>query len=615
MFEGLPVRQWRQGEGTFGLPPPAVVQQDKDLIFPELKMPRDSHLLAPWTQQLLREARKPRSAKRKVEQTEDVKPEEDEDQKERQHHNGWTAKKWSQISRQLEEPEPEYLAKRRKGLPSSYIEAPAFVPQIATRTAKVRKTDASGQEIVYEVIVPEGQTIEGEVKDEDVSMLEVPTLAPGTVVEGVGVANAEGQVVANDLLQPTPSRRRKPPPPKRKGGPGRGKKKVMFQPTTTTEGQGTSVGTPATTDGATPSGSTTHGNDANGANGEGEDDDGEDGEDGEEGEDGDEGDDDDREDGELSDGEGGVESLAEQVTDSQPAPIATTATDVAMPDAEVPAPAADAPATESTELPGLSTSSIAPPMELIEPTPTPVQPVALSMPAIPPQPQDTLPGLGMEPVAETGLAHEVAEGDVLPQEATTIPGLDAVPPTTSEVEATNSVVEGDGGDVEMSNNAAAEEVTIAHPEEPQAQTEAAHDTAPIVTEPQEPEATAQEPPRPDPLSISAITEPPPPEPSEPAPAPLDVPPVSAAGGDIPLSDVLNDAPPTESIPAVADAPTLPAVVEAEPVPPAAAEPDAPEEERHAMPIADLLAPAAEEEPKEDAAPGVPVVEETEQPPV
>lgn len=49
----------------------------------------------------------------------------------------------------------------------------------------------------------------------------------GTVVEGVGVANEDGVMVA-EHLKPSIAPRRNRPPPKKKGGPGRGKKRVTF---------------------------------------------------------------------------------------------------------------------------------------------------------------------------------------------------------------------------------------------------------------------------------------------------------------------------------------------------------------------------------------------------
>jgi len=211
------------------------------------------------------------------------------------------AKKWLQTPRHLEEPEREYVAKRRKGLPSLISEAAAVAVQIPTRTIKVRRNDGGGVGVIYEVIVAEGQVVEGEIRDQDVDTSQITILAPGTVVADLGVANAEGRLVANDLLQPSLLRRRRPPPPKRKGGPGRGKKKVMFQQiapdvnqavavnTTGVASDGTTIMVDSLGEMVTPSGLV-----------DGEDDEGDEDEDGEIVEDDGEGDDD-REEGELSD--------------------------------------------------------------------------------------------------------------------------------------------------------------------------------------------------------------------------------------------------------------------------------------------------------------------------
>ena len=137
--------------------------------------------------------------------------------------------KWTQVPQNLEGPEPEFLAERRKGLPSLYGGAPGAMGPLGQsgqmRKTKVRKWDAEGNMNVWDVLVPVGQAVEGEVVEDEVPSTDAP--APGTVVEGVGVANAEGVVIAGEPVVPTPPRRR-PPPPKRKAkGPGRGKKKKV----------------------------------------------------------------------------------------------------------------------------------------------------------------------------------------------------------------------------------------------------------------------------------------------------------------------------------------------------------------------------------------------------
>lgn len=135
---------------------------------------------------------------------------------------GFVAKRWTLVPKHLEGPEPEYLAKRRKGLPSVYggLAGP-LVTMGQMRKTKVRKVDAEGNPYVVEVYTPEGPPVDGAITEE-AALTEAP--APGTVVDGVGVVNAEGVVVAGDVVLPTPPRRR-PPPPKRKKGPGRGRRK------------------------------------------------------------------------------------------------------------------------------------------------------------------------------------------------------------------------------------------------------------------------------------------------------------------------------------------------------------------------------------------------------
>jgi hypothetical protein len=199
-------------------------------------MPRDSHMLPEHSQQLLRAARSGRTVKPAVPPEDDIEMKEEEEEP-KEIRTGFTIKKFVKVARHLEAPEPEYLAKRRKGLPSPY----AQVNQAAVRETKVKKLDAEGNVTVYKVLAPEGQTVEGEVAPTDEAMEAAPAIAaPGTVVEigsMVGVVNADGVVVANDIVQQTPPRRR-PPPPKKKGrgGPGRGRKRVVFAEGSTEQG-------------------------------------------------------------------------------------------------------------------------------------------------------------------------------------------------------------------------------------------------------------------------------------------------------------------------------------------------------------------------------------------
>ncbi|EAT91679.2 hypothetical protein SNOG_00184 [Parastagonospora nodorum SN15] len=183
-------------------------------------------MLPEHSQQLLRAARAGRVYKlpAPVEDDNDV---EDEEKEQKEVQTGFTVKKYVKVARHLEATEPEYLAKRRKGLPSQYVMN--GVAQPALRETKVKKLDAEGNATVYKVLVPEGQAVAGEVQPTDDAMEVAPaTAAPGTIVEGVGVVNAQGVVVANDILTQTPPRRRPPPPKKKRGGPGRGRKRVNF---------------------------------------------------------------------------------------------------------------------------------------------------------------------------------------------------------------------------------------------------------------------------------------------------------------------------------------------------------------------------------------------------
>ncbi|KAF1947301.1 hypothetical protein EJ02DRAFT_449884 [Clathrospora elynae] len=227
VLEGLPINQYREAEIIIEPTSADNKPLDKD-AWPELPMPRDSHMLPEHSQQLLRAARSGRVYKPPA-PPEDDNEMKDEEEESKEIRTGFTIKKYVKVPRHLEATEPEYLAKRRKGLPSSYVNGQGSQP--ALRETKIKKLDADGNVAIYKVLVPEGQAVEGEVQPTDAAIeVASATAAPGTVVEGVGIVNAQGVVVANDILQQTPPRRRPPPPKKKKnrGGPGRGKKKVVF---------------------------------------------------------------------------------------------------------------------------------------------------------------------------------------------------------------------------------------------------------------------------------------------------------------------------------------------------------------------------------------------------
>ena len=228
-MEGLPVRQWKKTTGTVNLAPPREDSNSAKQtgIWKELPMPRGSELYSPMSQALLRAARMPQMHKPPAPLLEEDKELGEEEDAEGEPDTTLIVSKWSLVPRNMEEPEPEYLAKRRKGLPSVHRGAPNVPGQTpAMRKIKVRRVNADGNTHVWDVMAPEGTAVEGEIIEDKAVLTQAA--APGTVVEGVGVANAEGVVVVGESVQPTPTRR-KPPPPKKKpkSGPGRGRKKKM----------------------------------------------------------------------------------------------------------------------------------------------------------------------------------------------------------------------------------------------------------------------------------------------------------------------------------------------------------------------------------------------------
>jgi hypothetical protein len=202
-------------------PPPAqeTTASQNDIWAVELPhgMPRDSHMLPQHSQDLLRAARSGRIYKRPApaeEEEIDVEPilgekpeKKDDDAKD----NGFTAKAWKQIPRQMEGPTIEYLAKRRKGLVTETAKPISTGPTLTK--AVVKRIDAAGNEYVQNVVVPQGQQVEGEV---------------------ISRTLITGSTSADGLLAPAAA----PTPPRRKGVPkgkkksiGRGKRKQAIAPT------------------------------------------------------------------------------------------------------------------------------------------------------------------------------------------------------------------------------------------------------------------------------------------------------------------------------------------------------------------------------------------------
>ncbi len=321
VFEGLPVRHWRKKSFNVNAAP----EKDSlnplgtgDTGWPELPMPRDAHMYSPMSEALLRAARMGQVKKPATPLMDDDKEPGEDDDADGDLDRGFVAKRWAVLPKDMEGPEPEFLAKRRKGLPSVYTGATGPLASTSQMIkTKIRKVDTEGNSYIWEVLVPEGQAVDGEIVEEETSPTQAP--APGTVVEGLGIVNAEGVVIAGDQAMPAANRRR-PPPPKRKAkGPGRGrKKKVAF--TTGTEGAATANGVSAVLNGSTagavdskgvkrehevPDGDTEMGDENVLQEGE---------EGSEEGSEGEEGEDGDREEGELSPSPTPAKSPAEPPT-------------------------------------------------------------------------------------------------------------------------------------------------------------------------------------------------------------------------------------------------------------------------------------------------------------
>ncbi|KAL2009156.1 hypothetical protein VTN00DRAFT_7350 [Thermoascus crustaceus] len=258
VFEGLPVRRWIRQPYTFSQAPKADESESTTLgangsqPLPELPMPKDSHLLTPMSRALLRAARAGCKYIRHVSkdsEEEERETAETEEPAMTSTERSFTTRKWTVVPRHLEPPEVEFLAKRRPGLPSLYgamalstttLDGARDNAPPPMRKTKFKKVDtATGNVSVYEAWVPKGHSLEGEIvesatvgTEQSETTVTDETPAPGTVVEGIGVVNADGVVAGADSSAVTTPPKKQPPPPKRKAkGTGKGrKKKVMFAP-------------------------------------------------------------------------------------------------------------------------------------------------------------------------------------------------------------------------------------------------------------------------------------------------------------------------------------------------------------------------------------------------
>ncbi|KJZ75849.1 hypothetical protein HIM_04673 [Hirsutella minnesotensis 3608] len=292
-FEGLPVRQWRHDWVSVATQPQQEQHQQNDVWAIELihGMPKDSNLLPPHSQELLRAARSGRLYKRPAPAEEEdadpeaAAPEKPEKKEEEPQAQGFSIKVWKQIPRNVEGSVVSHLAKRRKGtvtIASKTVEEKATGPTITRAT--VRRIDAAGNPYTEDVTLVEGQPVQGEII--------------ATRVEMASVVHSEAPVMA------PPAQRRRPPPPKRKAkaGPGRGKKKIKnpipgqaLAPGPVSAGEG--AVTPVKVEGQSETGPGRE--DTNTPNpdsemADGDDDDDDDGDDGDDGDEGDEGEGDER---------------------------------------------------------------------------------------------------------------------------------------------------------------------------------------------------------------------------------------------------------------------------------------------------------------------------------
>lgn len=257
------MRQWRFNESTVSSHDDAAQIADVATrgqgLWKEMPMPKGSEHYPLWSQQILREARlgrlliSPQIYERggfgRRAKEDDKENDGDigvdgtgEDRRANAPAQGFTAKRWLQTPKHMEEPEVEYLAKRRRGLSSMHGVADGVAAAVASsvpmRKTRVRRVDDQGRTNMWEVLVPEGHPIDGEVDEPGMAEnlgISISRPAPGTVIAGLGIANDDGIIVVSTTNIPlvsvvsTPVR---PRGPRRKGRGGfrrgRGKKMVSY---------------------------------------------------------------------------------------------------------------------------------------------------------------------------------------------------------------------------------------------------------------------------------------------------------------------------------------------------------------------------------------------------
>ncbi|KAK6502253.1 hypothetical protein TWF506_002836 [Arthrobotrys conoides] len=216
VFEGLPIRRWNRQWMWYAkknVPPPPP---------PELPLPKETHLLTPMSQTLLKAARNGTLGKPQDGEAAEANS---TDKKAAGSTRLFMTNKWTVIPREDEPAEPEYL-----GRP----------PDTFSRHSRLVRKRVNGKVMIVE-------------EELDEMYPEVPM--PGVAVDGVAASPA----------QPI---KRRPPPPKRK--PGRGRKPGFKKMVTFSE-DGRAL--PTGEGHATPSGTTGNGGEGEGdGEGEGEDD-------------------------------------------------------------------------------------------------------------------------------------------------------------------------------------------------------------------------------------------------------------------------------------------------------------------------------------------------------
>lgn len=177
-------------------------------------MPKDSNLLAPHSQELLRAARSGRLYKRQAplddedhDHDHDETAEKPEKKEEESTEKGFPIKVWKQVPRNVDAGELSHLAKRRKNtitIASKTVED--RIPGVMVTKATVRRTDAAGNPYTEEITLTAGQAVDGEI---------IST----RVVEASAAPRLHAHQAAQRQKKPVAQKR------KAKAGPGRGKKK------------------------------------------------------------------------------------------------------------------------------------------------------------------------------------------------------------------------------------------------------------------------------------------------------------------------------------------------------------------------------------------------------